>query len=40
MHNRRKAMSKGSFVARYKHDVRRTHPMNVKIRPQRGGWRL
>lgn len=37
---RRHHVHKGRSARSFRHDVSRTHPRNMKVQPQRGGWRL
>lgn len=37
---KRKPMSKGSGAHKFRRDVGKTHPFNMRMAPMRGGWRL
>lgn len=37
---KRVPVHKGHSASKFRRDVRRTHPKNVKPVPMRGGWRL
>lgn len=36
----RQGVNKGRSAKNFRSNVRKTHPKNVAMRPQRGGWRL
>lgn len=38
--SRRSGVRKGPAARRFKSDAHKTHPMNLRMAPQRGGWRL
>jgi hypothetical protein len=33
-------MHKGRGASHFRHDAHRTHGLNMKLSPRRGGWRL
>jgi len=33
-------LNKGHSASKFRHGVSRTHGMNMKMSPRRGGWRL
>ena len=36
----RHGVHKGKSASKFRHQVSRTHPRNMRIQPMRGGWRL
>jgi len=40
IHSKRSGLNKGKSSAKFRHDVSKTHPHNMKMRPMRGGFRL
>lgn len=37
---KRSRVHKGKSAGAFRHDVSKSHPNNLRPRPQRGGWRL
>lgn len=39
-HSVRRPVNKARSAGKFRRDVGRAHPVNVKMAPRRGGWRL